>query len=485
MSLILGIDSRQMEFSSQSITIGRSPTSQLSIADPRLSEQHAVLKQVAGRWLIEAVGETAIRVGDGRPSKIAWLNPGDVISLTETGPTLTFSPVVASAPIAVPTPPVERLPEISLPVVNVAPPPVASPAVSPSPTSKQLHPALWAIGGAGLVLMSVVLTLVMMPNRSETQSSPDPSPHEVSMESPIDQTRKDHTVHSSVTSPLEKTPEKTHGPITESSPEQIEAAIYLLMLNAADLDRTNRLGTAWAVAPRQLVTSAVVGEAILNSREDSMTALARNSGLDRPVEITNVTLDPEYRRISEEVSDTAANLDDLLEEWDEASDEEQKSQLSPKISDAQKHYLDCYQQLLDCNLAVLSVNQDLSTTLPVSDLKGSVARAGSSVHLWGFPIHKNDLLVDPDEQQRPLSRTGKIDSKVPVQGTEIRRWIVRFTDLSPEEIWSGSPVVNQQGQAIGVYATPTPPVENVENYVPTTHQVTAISRLSEILRTKR
>src|SRR6516164_8545548 len=75
------------------VTIGSDPGSVIAFPkDARVHPQHAVIRQVAGRWLVESQGEGLIRVGNGVPTKMGWLNRGDSIKLSDDGPELVFDP---------------------------------------------------------------------------------------------------------------------------------------------------------------------------------------------------------------------------------------------------------------------------------------------------------------------------------------------------------------------------------------------------------
>ena len=138
MSVKIAIDSRLVELPGESILIGRGAAAQLSLPDSRLFEQHAVLRQVAGRWLIEAQGEAVISVGNGRPTKVGWLSPDDVIRLTETGPTLVFEPTRSPEEVLLAsTSPAMAAPAFAAPVI-------ASPVVMrPPQCCRRTNPPLW------------------------------------------------------------------------------------------------------------------------------------------------------------------------------------------------------------------------------------------------------------------------------------------------------------------------------------------------------
>ncbi len=93
MSIKLTFERQTLSFHTDAVGIGRDPDNQVAFPnDSRLALQHAILRCVNGRWIVESRDGGPIRIGNGRPSKFAWLNPGDVIHLTETGPELIFEP---------------------------------------------------------------------------------------------------------------------------------------------------------------------------------------------------------------------------------------------------------------------------------------------------------------------------------------------------------------------------------------------------------
>lgn len=98
MAIQLAIERRSLRFDAPVIEIGRDPQSQIAFPhDSRIARRHATLKFVNGRWIVESRDGGRVRVGDGRLTRFAWLNPGDVIHLTEAGPQIIFEPMSASA----------------------------------------------------------------------------------------------------------------------------------------------------------------------------------------------------------------------------------------------------------------------------------------------------------------------------------------------------------------------------------------------------
>jgi molecular chaperone DnaK len=81
----------KVRLDSDSALIGRDRTCQIALPEePSLQPIHAKIRKVANRWMVEAQGEWQIQVGTGMPGRMSWLQPGDMIRLTESGPALIF-----------------------------------------------------------------------------------------------------------------------------------------------------------------------------------------------------------------------------------------------------------------------------------------------------------------------------------------------------------------------------------------------------------
>lgn len=175
MSVKLTIERQTLQFETDSVGIGSATDNLIALpGDARLAPRHAVLKSVNGRWILEVLDGCPVRIGDGRPVRFAWLNTGDVIHLTETGPELQFeappSPapqVAASTPDsqAVTAPPFKNAP-FKAPETKASPrtpaatlpaaPPVAADESAVSAGTWRPTPKLLAGGALSLALVAVV-----------------------------------------------------------------------------------------------------------------------------------------------------------------------------------------------------------------------------------------------------------------------------------------------------------------------------------------
>lgn len=97
MSIRLEIEGRGIvEFADESILLGADPTCSVQIpARDGVALKHAVIRKIAGRWLIEVRAGDSIRVGEGEPARMNWLNPGDIIRLTDSSAPIVFEPTQA------------------------------------------------------------------------------------------------------------------------------------------------------------------------------------------------------------------------------------------------------------------------------------------------------------------------------------------------------------------------------------------------------
>lgn len=94
MSIRLEIEGRgTVEIAEESIVLGTDPTCAVEIpTGAGVAPKHAVIRKIAGRWIIEVRAGDSIQVGDADPARMYWLNPGDIIRLTDSSPSIVFEP---------------------------------------------------------------------------------------------------------------------------------------------------------------------------------------------------------------------------------------------------------------------------------------------------------------------------------------------------------------------------------------------------------
>ena len=96
MPIRLKIDGKIVEFADDSVMLGSDPTCNVALHETNdLAARHAVIRKIAGRWIVEVREGSFIQVGDEPKSRMQWLSKGDVIRLTDDGPEITFEPAEA------------------------------------------------------------------------------------------------------------------------------------------------------------------------------------------------------------------------------------------------------------------------------------------------------------------------------------------------------------------------------------------------------
>ena len=126
------------------IIIGQDKACDVSLpGETALHPQHAKISRIAGRWLIESLGEWFVQAGDAPPGRKQWLKPGDSIRLAESGPTIVFEPTNAAHRTTAPS---EGETGIS-PVSAVIPPSTEEPPpLSPPAPEDEIPPLPWENG---------------------------------------------------------------------------------------------------------------------------------------------------------------------------------------------------------------------------------------------------------------------------------------------------------------------------------------------------
>jgi hypothetical protein len=104
------------EISQERILIGRGARCRICLPDAgHLQSEHARLRKIADRWMVESRGDWLIRVGNDAPAKFGWLKTGDVIRLSQDGPELVFEPAHEDVVLAALENPAELAPAHAMP----------------------------------------------------------------------------------------------------------------------------------------------------------------------------------------------------------------------------------------------------------------------------------------------------------------------------------------------------------------------------------
>jgi hypothetical protein len=242
--------------------------------DPRVQAEHATLRKLGNRWLAEAHGEAMIQAGTASPSRMVWLQPGDMLRLAAEGPMLLFEPADtgedfagkaeagrrawADALVASPAGAVASQPVVERPSRfgrSVAAPPPASPSATPSAAtepcsseqaaapkvvSREPVPQVWRTLAknpvAWVALAAIVSAVVVLAQLGQGSGVAAPS----SKQGP----------------PPAPPPDLPAIPaINEGLVQANEAVAVWIALESPDKDILP-VGSGWAIGPRTVITTA-------------------------------------------------------------------------------------------------------------------------------------------------------------------------------------------------------------------------------------
>lgn len=492
MPIALLINGQTQRFDAETISVGRGPENAVSLPhDERLAPVHAILKRVAGRWIVEAQGAGLVRVGNGRPTQFAWINPGDVIHLTESGPQLVFEPGVVALSSAGPASPVAPTgfpapgPQVSgsagrAPNVAAAPavgipagatpaspwgispdsrPPQSAPAVKPSSEPGRNWTHIIIAGGVAAFLLVGLGVLLSGRNSSLPERPADDI-------AAID--------------PKALTPKAAER--TATAPGDPKQSLFRLELQSADGKRAVQLGTAWAVGPRRLVTTGDAARGIALNQEFYPTAIARHSLTRAPFEIATMTLHPQYEAAANRLDQAVRKIEKLKADYDQTKDPAERQQLERELRQQDSAAILAADEAVNVNVAIIDIGKDLAGVLPWAGAQATSAKIGQKLTLVGHPLSSVDSLVDPDRPVPPEQRVGRLRYVAAGQDAQVpARWLVGFDDPLKEQNWSGSPVLDSNGVAVGVYVRPTPPVPGADGGAIVTHDVTVLESLRSLM----
>jgi hypothetical protein len=480
------------------ITIGRGAENTIALPhDQRLAPNHAVLKSVSGRWIVESKEGGALRVGSGRPTQFAWINPGDVIHLTDSGPDLVFEPgkgatstatgavVSQAAAVSPPSPTTAGLnpaasgrpagQQVAVPsqtMYEEQPPPTRPGGPGSLPARAHSRNLTLYIVGGGVAAFLLIGVGVLLSSRG-TPSQEQDRPKEIAANDPDD----------SEPAPPRRgvapaSPQHNAGKVPAGDPRQ---AVFRLEMQAVD-GKLVQLGTAWAVGPRRLVTTGDAARGIALNQEFFPTALARHSLTHESIEITKITLHPQYEAAASRLDQAVRRIEQLKSDYEETKDPSERRELEDLARQKDQAALLAAEEAVNVNVAVLDIGKDLSGALSWVDAPAASAKVGQKLTLVGHPLSAVDVLVDPDHPVPPEQRVGRLRHIQPSPDSQVApRWLVSFDDPLKEQNWSGSPVLDSNGVVVGVYSRPTPPTPGSGTGSIVTHDVTVVESLKALL----
>jgi hypothetical protein len=244
-----------------------------------------------------------------------------------------------------------------------------------------------------------------------------------------------------------------------------------------------RLGTAFGIGPRRLVTSGGVTVALQGHKAELHTLWARSAAAGKDFEIISMHPHPEYPRIAAQKHDALTEYNRVADEIDAAEADAKPGLTAEKLIPADLRAIEIDDRMMSFDVGVLEIAGDLPASLELADDARKLT-PGTSLSLWGVPFDGKDFVIDLEQTVSPMQIAAKCITYRETQGDHSLSYLlVRLTTEVEGQNWLGSPVLNRTGRVVGVYSRATPPpFEAAYKPVPKshTHDVVDIGKLQEL-----
>ncbi len=490
MAFRVGLESGEVvEVEGNSAFIGSDASCTIAMPEEdHLQSQHAMIKRVAGRWIIESQGDHLLSVGDAAPARVHWLQPGDSIKLSDQGPLLIFEPAADSSTTASPQPAVEQsAPKPQEAVVTAgeyaitkpaetAPPPSPPPAEDSHPEKPtSVHPAAWVAGGGVAVLVIAIATVGILwvggafRNQTETiETTPETTAGAPNEERSIDE--KPETTAA---------PEKTF---------DVDRSLYAILLRTSE-GQTFHLGTAFAVSNKHLASTASVIRAMqkLTAENSSMKAFAVSPMTQQELDLSGAkkTLHPEFSQTIRKLVAVEEKMSQLQQQLEQAADAQAAKPIEDQLTEQAEERYQILEHRFFYDVGVIETSataEESADHLQITPATGNPA-IGTTILLAGIPVQQNKEMVDPAAPPGPMQSKGQVFALVPSPtNPQADRLIVKCERDISGSYFPGSPVLNAADEVVGIYSRPTPPPfgADPEAATVTTHDLMSIDRLREM-----
>lgn len=444
------------------VSIGRGPGNTVILRDSNVSTNHARLIIDRGEFILEDLGSTngtSIGKVENKISRGA-VQPTDTIFFGST-PYRVSDLIDQSQP-------------------NHVAPKIRSKAVATPKSPMPGRLVMGAAGGVGVLLLIWVGWFVTRePNSLQTvpadqantpASLPNTPGPEVTMD-PATKTPPDRPKNLAAIDPVE---------VAKLPAEEFSRALFLIVCTDAQRETPFRVGTGFAVDSETIVTSASVIQAMRSLQQNGYPEAFLFCPIsNRELKIDSIVVHPQF-----EIADIAARK--AQQRHDAIYDQLESQPPKPKAFEAVKDRLiavrmeafEAMDQKATHDVAVISTTEPLEYWLPGASVDTKL-RPKQKINVTGYAFDMEDPFFDrnvPFELSTISSRVGHL---VTGPNSSNVRMIANSSPEQNEYAYLGSPVLNAQGQVVGVYSRPTPTVVESEGEPKPTFDASLFKRVRE------
>jgi hypothetical protein len=268
----------------------------------------------------------------------------------------------------------------------------------------------------------------------------------------------------------------------EMTIDRLRDSLYSVTLKAPGHDQTYRLGTAGAISPTSLVTSAAIAIELENAKDTLPAVFVRSADTLHEYEVTATKVHPAYRTAVAEADRAADELRTLHLEMEKNPEQAKEGESAKKqVAAAQRLQL-AFETQVTYDLAVIEVKGPLAKPLELA--LNAAPNAGAGVWLAGLPFKSDEFMVDREQPGLVRRVKGSIFLRrpLPQAGASASRLLATFGEDLTDQNWVGCPVFNGAGRIIAIYSRPTPqfPAGDDEPHPPT-HELSEIAQVKDLL----
>ena len=273
-------------------------------------------------------------------------------------------------------------------------------------------------------------------------------------------------------------------PAAAQAPANLPRCLYSVLAVNPEEKLQFRLGTAWAAAPRTLVTSAAVILGVEELQKSGLRAVVVPAGTTREIRIRGMRVSGAYRQAVEQVQAAQKALDTLPpanapETFPDAPPTKESRAVARagiQRQQARDRLTRAYRTQASVDAGILELDEPLADTLPRQTAIFQ-RPPRQPLLLAGLPF-KIDDFSPPD-----LAAAAQVEqcTGADLAGTGLVNgetiFVVHFDGAPESRNWSGSPVLNHAGQVIGIYSR-TATMPNADVRQPPDHAITAVTVLA-------
>jgi hypothetical protein len=269
-------------------------------------------------------------------------------------------------------------------------------------------------------------------------------------------------------------------PVTRPAPVDAERCLYTVLAVDSDRQRQFRLGTAWAASPRLVVTSAAVIMGIEELQRSGLRAAVSPAGAMREIRVRGMRVNPLYRQAVARASAIRGEKDTVPVSPPSAFGAPPVGPRGNVLNNnpqAMRQMLNdvCWTQVR-FDIGVLELDEAVADVLPVP-AGPSPSRPDDPLVMAGLPFKLDEISpADLASASRPERFSGLTS---PGSSTAGSFFHLEFASELEDRNWSGSPILNEAGQVVGVYSRSTTAFEGAAPG-PATHAIVSTLMLREL-----